>query len=63
MRDDVGGNHGGKGGRGGMERGGSGGSKQETCFEILIRSSGRGLEHRDEKSRGTFEARECSLHS
>lgn len=28
------------------------GGKQETCFEILIRGSGRGLVHRDEKKRG-----------
>lgn len=44
---------------------GEGGCKQETCFEILIRGSGCGLVHRDEKKkkgRGTFEARECSLH-
>jgi len=62
-RDD-----GGSGGRGGIERRGArggwgGGCKQETCFEILIRGSGRGLEHRDEISRETFEARECSLPS
>lgn len=63
VRDDAGGreNHGGNGGRG-AQRGG-GGCKQETCFEILIRGSGRGLVHRDEKKkrRGTFEARECTL--
>lgn len=46
----CGGNHGGKRGRGRyrekrVERGGGGGCKQETCFEILIRGSGRGLEH------------------
>lgn len=45
-------------------RGGRGVCKQETCFEILIRGSGRGLERRDEKKKGgTFEASECSLHS
>lgn len=43
--------------------GGREGCKQETCFEILIHGSGRRLVHRDEKTRGTFEARECSLHS
>lgn len=69
MRDDVEEgeeNHGGKGGGMGRYRGGGEGCKQETCFEILIHGSGRGLEHRDEKKkkkgRGTFEARECSLH-
>lgn len=34
--------------------GGGGGCKQETCFEILIRGSGRGLEHRDEKKQGNL---------
>lgn len=40
------------------------GRKQETCFEILICGSGRGLERRDEKKKsgGTFEARECFMH-
>lgn len=43
-----------------------GGRKQETCFEILICGSGRGLERRDEKEKkrsgGSFEARECFMH-
>lgn len=68
VRDDVEGGRrimGAKeGGEGWREEGRERGCKQETCFEILICGSGRGLEHRDEKkSRGTFEARECSLHS
>lgn len=36
-RDDVGG---GKGVKGGIERGWGGGCEQETCFEILNRGSG-----------------------
>lgn len=49
--------------------GGVRGCELETCFEILILGSGRGLEHRDgerKKKRGgggAFEARECSMHS
>lgn len=31
------------------------GRKQETCFEILICGSGRGLERRDEKKKGAGE--------
>lgn len=34
---------------GGWRGGGWRGRKQETCFEILICGSGRGLERRDEK--------------
>lgn len=30
--------------------------ERETCFEILIHGSGRGLVHRDEKAERTFEA-------
>lgn len=35
--------------------------ERETCFEILIHGSGRGLVHRDEKGERTFEAGEDVL--
>lgn len=42
----------------GREWGAGGGCQQETCFEILIHGSGRGLEHRNEKKKKEEEAGE-----